>query len=62
VTKRTGYEVFTGAYHPVVFDQIRADADLPPWRSTLDGQFFMNSEVVEDGKERPDEARGQANT
>lgn len=46
--ERTGIENFTGAYHPVVFVQERADQDLPPWRSTLDGQFFTDSEVTED--------------
>jgi hypothetical protein len=42
---RTGIETFTGAYHPVVHDQERADQGLPSWRSTLDGQFFADSEV-----------------
>jgi hypothetical protein len=45
--ERRGIETFTGAYHPVVFDQERADQDLPSWRSELDGQFFTDSEVDE---------------
>jgi hypothetical protein len=45
---RTGYETFTGAFHPVVFDPVRAAEHLPPWTSTLDGQCFTASEVIED--------------
>lgn len=48
---RTGYETFTGAYHPVVFDQARAAEGLPPWTSTLDGQHFLDSEVEEHGQQ-----------
>jgi hypothetical protein len=44
---RRGVETFTGAYHPVVFDQARADAELPPWRSEIEDQFFLDSEVDE---------------
>lgn len=47
MTERRGIETFTGAYHPVVWSQERADAGLPPWVSDLDGQCFMDSEVDE---------------
>lgn len=53
---RTGYETFTGGFHPVVFDQSRAVDGLPPWTSTLDGQHFTNSEVVEDSEQRRGDA------
>jgi hypothetical protein len=43
---RTGYETFTGKRLPVVFDQVRADAGLPPWTS-VDGRYFADSQVVE---------------
>lgn len=45
---RTGTEQFTGAFHPVTWSQERADADLPPWVSDLEEQFFLDSEVIED--------------
>lgn len=44
---RTGVENFTGTRHPVVYDHDRAAANLPAWRSTLDSQFFTDSEVTE---------------
>lgn len=47
-TDRCGIEQFTSACRPVVWDQSRADAGLPPWVSQLDGQCFMESEVKED--------------
>lgn len=43
---RTGYETFTGRLLPVVFDQVRADAGLPPWTS-VDGRHFTGGQVVE---------------
>lgn len=52
MSERTGYETFTGAYHPVAFDADRAAANLPPWTSTLDGQHFTDSEVEETGGDR----------
>lgn len=44
---RTGFEMFTGAYMPVVYDETRAAQKLPPWTSSVDGQHFMDSEVQE---------------
>lgn len=56
---RRGIEHFTGAYHPVIWNQKRADAGMPPWESELDGQFFLDSEVEERGeRSRPEQERG----
>lgn len=47
VGPRRGVEYQSGFYRRVTWVQERADADLPPWVSEVDGRFFMESEVEE---------------